>query len=98
MVKYATYWDDGKHCNQIEVFSSLKKASQSFVEEVRIAKKDLAGYFGSKPEEWDETFFYPHIELSDVDDEDECYHETLNCWTPHYQFDLPVEGYELETS
>ena len=88
MTKYAVYWDDGIHCNQIDVFTSLKQATKFFVSEVIEAKKDLEIYFGSSPKEWDDDF-YGHIELSEVDDEDECYVETLNVWTLE-GFDFPV--------
>jgi len=84
-MKYAVYMDDGAHTNQLEVFTSLKDATKAFVAEVATAKQDLAGYFGSSPDEWDEEF-YPHIELSEVDD-DETYVDSLNCWTNHGGFD-----------
>ena len=80
MTKYAVYWDDGAHCNQIDVFTSLKKATKFFANEVTEAKKNLQEYFGSNPKEWDDDFF-GHIQLSEVDDEGECYVEALNVWT-----------------
>ena len=89
MTKYAVYWDDGAHCNQIDVFTSLQEATIFFASEVTKAKEDLEGYFLSNPKDWDDDF-YGYIELSEVDDEDECFIDTLNCWTLDNGFDFPI--------
>ena len=81
MNKYAVYYDDGAHNYQLEVFTSEAEGHKSFAEEVAKFKADPAGYTEQNPNDWDDEF-YPDLELAVVD-EDECYIDTLDSWSPN---------------
>ena len=90
MTKYAVYYDDGAHNTQLEVFTSKDDAVKCFVEEVAKFKADPAGYTDQNPNDWNDEF-YPDLELAIVDDEDECFLESLNCFTLDGGFDIEPE-------
>ena len=79
MTKYAVYYDDGEHGQQIGVTTSKDEAVKWFVEEVEKFKADPEAYTGMTPDEY-HIDGPPDLELAVVDD-DECYVDTLNCWT-----------------
>ena len=81
MNKYAVYYDDGAHSCQLEIFSSEDEARKAFTEEVAKFKANPAEYTEQNPSDWDDEFF-PDFELAVVD-EDECYIDTIDWWSPN---------------
>ena len=86
MTKFAVYYDDGEHNQQLEVFTSRDEAVKCFVEEVEKYKADPAGYTGMTPDDYHPDG-PPDLELAVVDD-DECYVDTLNAWTLDNGYDI----------
>ena len=86
MTKYAVYYDDGLHGTKLEVFTSKAEAVKCFVEEAEKYKADPEGYTGLTPDEY-HSDGPPDLELAIVDDEDECFLESLNVYTLDGGFD-----------
>ena len=82
MSKYAVYYDDGAHSYQLEVFTSEEEARKTYLEEIAKFKANPAEYTEQNPNDWDDEF-YPDFELAVVDDEDECYLDTIDSWNPN---------------
>ena len=81
--KYSVGFDDGAHYNELDTFDTLEDANKCLLEEIKVFQADPEDYAGSKPDEWDDTF-YPHFDVGiyKLDADGEVDVETLNVWTP----------------
>ena len=87
MTKYAVYYDDGYHAYQLEVFTSKDEAEKFFIAEVNKFKADPVKYTEMTPDEYHPDG-PPDLELAEVDEDDDCYLNTLNCWNLDGGFDV----------
>jgi hypothetical protein len=89
MTTYSLLYDDGAHTTHLEDFDTLEEANKVFFEEANKFKSDPAGYSQDDPDNWDEEF-YPHIEITEYNDDDEIV-ETINCFSTLLGFDIEPE-------
>ena len=77
MTKFAVYFDDSEHQQQMGVFTDKDDANKAFTDAVDTLKKEI------EDGEWDELYEeiddYPDIELAVVD-ENEDYTDTVMFW------------------
>ena len=89
MLKYAVYFDDGAHCNQLDTFNTLEEANKLFLAEIEKFKQDPELYGGSTPEDWTDDFI-PFFEITTCDEENDLYFiDDVNSW-------MPGEGFTVE--